>query len=284
MLVNIKDMLGDAKEKGYGITAPTIWDERSIRASLDAAVECNSPVILDFVKDYGINEVFESGRAAELAEKVKIPVVIQQDHGPSFEDNIWAISAGFQSIAPEREGLSYEELVKDIKDLVRIAHAANVAVEAEVGHVTELGGIEETLPTDPEIAKEFVERTNVDIISVSIGNVHGVYDKKPEFDFNKIKKIRDNTPAPLTIHGGSGISMEDLRKLAESGITKFNMQTYLSKNAIETALKYMEDNKDNPDPWKRMLKYVAEAADQGWKEELMRYIKALKSEGKADNF
>lgn len=72
-----------------------------------------------------------------------------------------------------------------------------------------------------------------------------------------------------------------MTKIAESGITKFNMQTYLSKSAIRFALEYIENNKDNPDPWKRMLKYVAEAADVGWKEELKKYLRALKSAGKA---
>ncbi|MCL5986186.1 MAG: class II fructose-bisphosphate aldolase [Actinobacteria bacterium] len=281
MLVDIVKILNDARNKKYGVAAPTIWDERSIRASLAAATELKSPIILDFVKDYGLNEIFENRVAFELADSVEVPVAVQQDHGPTFEANIWAIHAGFQSITVERSELPYAQQIVEIKELVRIAHAANVAVESEVGHVTELGGSEETVMTDPEQAKKFVEETGVDLIAVAIGNVHGVYQEKPKFNFERIMKIRDMANVPMTIHGGSGIDLRDMTKLAESGITKFNMQTYLSKTAINTALKYIEDNRDNPDPWKRMLKYVAEAADEGWKEELKRYILALKSDGKA---
>ena len=281
MLVDIQEILYDARKKKYGVAAPTIWDERSIRASLAAATELKAPVILDFVKDYGLNEIFENGTAFELADHAKIPVAVQQDHGPTFEANIWAIHAGFQSITVERSELPYEQQIKEIKELVRIAHAVNVAIEAEVGHVTELGGSEKTVMTDPEEAKRFVEETGVDLIAVAIGNVHGVYSKKPEFDFEGIMKIRDMAKVPMTIHGGSGIDFNDMTRLAESGITKFNMQTYLSKTAISTALKYIEDNRDNPNPWKRFYKYVVEAADEGWKEELKRHMQALKSDGKA---
>ena len=116
---------------------------------------------------------------------------------------------------------------------------------------------------------------------MSIGNVHGVYKEKANFDFDRINDIRNKVSTPLTIHGGSGIDLSAMTKIAESGITKFNMQTYLSQNAIKTALEYIENNRDTPNPWKRMLKYVAEAADEGWKEKLKEYIKALKSDGKA---
>jgi fructose-bisphosphate aldolase class II len=281
MIVNILEILNDAKRNKYGVAAPTIWDERSIRASLKAAIELKAPIILDFVKDYGENEIFENRVAFNLAERVNIPVAIQQDHGESFEDNIWAIHAGFQSITVECSELPYEERVAKVKELVKIAHAVNVAVESEVGHLTELGGTEETVPTDPNEAKKFVEETRVDMIAVSIGSVHGVYKEKPEFDYERIKKIRDLTNVPLTIHGASGIDFKEMTKLAETGITKFNMQTYLSIRAIDSALKYIKNNKDNPDPWKRFYKYVVDAADEGWKDELKKHIEALKSDGRA---
>ena len=281
MIVNILEILNDARDNRYGVAAPTIWDERSIRASLAAAVELKAPIILDFVKDYGVNGIFENRVAFEMADSVSVPVAIQQDHGPTFESNIWAIHAGFQSITIERENLSYENLINEIKEIVKIAHSVNVSVEAEVGHVTELGGNEEAIATNPQEAYEFFQKTGVDILSISIGNVHGEYKEKPEFDFNNIKKIRSKVSIPLTIHGGSGIEFETITKLAESGITKFNMQTYLSKKAIQVALEYIKGNQNNPNPWKRMLKYVAEAADEGWKEELKKYIKALKSDSKA---
>lgn len=196
MLIDITNILEDAKKNKYGVAAPTIWDERSIRVTLQAAEELKSPIILDFVKDYGINEIFENGIAFEMADKVKIPVAVQLDHGETFEDNMWALRAGFQAITIERAGMSFDKLKEEVKDIVRIAHSVKVAVESEVGHVPDLGiQGEEVAFTDPEQARDFVSDSRVDIISVSIGNLHGTYFEKPIFDFERIKRLSEIVPA-----------------------------------------------------------------------------------------
>lgn len=284
MLVEMKEILSYAKEKKFGVVAPTIWDERSIRMSLEAAVEFNAPIILSFVKDYGRNEVFERGIAKNLAELVKVPVSIHNDHGSKFEDNMWAIHAGFNSIMAERADLPYEENIKQTKEMVKIAHSINIAVEAGVGvvaHGINIGETEKIIYTIPEEAKNFVEKTGVDILSISVGNLHGIYKEKPEIDFNRVKEIVDTVPSFLTVHGSSGLPYEDMTKLAESGIVKFNMQSYLSKAALDSQKEYIEKNKDNKSPRALLLKNISEATDNGWKEELKRYIKALRSDGKA---
>lgn len=284
MLVEMKEILSYAKEKKFGVAAPTIWDERSIRMSLEAAVELNSPIILGFVKDYGRNEVFESGIAKYLAELAKVPVTIHNDHGLKFEESIWAIHAGFNSIMVDRADLPYEENVKQTKEIVKIAHSINVAVEAAIGvvaHGIYIGETEEITYTVPEQAKNFAIEIGVDILSVSVGNLHGIYKEKPKLDFDRVKKIVDMVPAFLTVHGSSGLPYEDMTKLAELGIVKFNMQSYLSKAAMNSQNEYIEKNKDNKSPRALLLKNISQAADNGWKEELKRYIKALKSDGKA---
>ena len=284
MLVEMKKILSYAKEKKFGVAAPTIWDERSIRMSLEAAVELNSPIILGFVKDYGRNEVFESGIAKYLAELAKVPVTIHNDHGLKFEESIWAIHAGFNSIMVDRADLPYEENVKQTKEIVKIAHSINVAVEAAIGvvaHGIYIGETEEITYTVPEQAKNFAIEIGVDILSVSVGNLHGIYKEKPKLDFDRVKKIVDMVPAFLTVHGSSGLPYEDMTKLAELGIVKFNMQSYLSKAAMNSQNEYIEKNKDNKSPRALLLKNISQAADNGWKEELKRYIKALKSDGKA---
>ncbi|MHB8276675.1 MAG: class II fructose-bisphosphate aldolase [Candidatus Humimicrobiaceae bacterium] len=284
MLVEMKEILSYAKKKKFGVPAPTIWDERSIRMSLEAAVELKSPIILSFVKDYGRNEIFESGIVKNLAELAKVPVSIHNDHGSDYEDSIWAIYAGFNSIMVDRAELAHEENVKQTKEIVKIAHTVNITVEAAVGvvaHGIYVGETENITYTEPEEAKKFVIETGVDILSVSVGNLHGVYKEKPEIDYSRVKEIMEIVPCFLTVHGSSGLPYEDMTKLAESGIVKFNMQSYLSKAAMNSQNEYIEKNKDNKSPRALLLKNISEAADRGWKDELKRYIKAIKSDGKA---
>lgn len=284
MLVEMKEILSYAKKKKFGIAAPTIWDERSIRMSLEAAVELNAPIILSFVKDYGRNEIFESGIAKNLAELVKIPVSIHNDHGSKFEDNMWAIHAGFNSTMVDRADLPYEENVKQTKEIVKIAHSVNVAVEAAIGvvaHGIYIGETEKITYTAPEEAKNFAVETKVDILSISIGNLHGIYKEKPVIDYKRVKEIVDIVPSFLTVHGSSGLPYEDMTKLAELGVVKFNMQSYLSKAAINSENEYINRNKDNKSPRALLLKNISEAADNGWKEELKNYIRAIRSDKKA---
>lgn len=284
MLVEMIEMLKDAKERKYGVPAPTIWDERSIRMSIEAAEEVNSPIVLSFVKDYGRNEVFERGIAKNLAELAKVPVTIHNDHGAKFEENIWAIHAGFNSVMADRAELTFEENIKQTSEIVRIAHSVGVAVEAAVGivaHGIYIGETEEVNYTIPEEAKKFVEKTGVDILSVSIGNLHGTYKEKPEVDYKRVEEILRTVPSFLTIHGSSGLPHDDMSKLAKAGIVKFNMQSYLARSALKSQKEYMEKNKDNKSPRALLLKNISEATDNGWKEELKRYIKAIGSDGKA---
>lgn len=286
MIVNFNDILNKARKNKYGIPAVTTWDERSIRMTLEAAVELASPIILGFVKNYGRNEVYEKGIAHNLAESANIPVSLYCDHGSTFEDNIWGIYARFNCIMIDRPKLSYEEYVNETKELVKIAHATGVLVEANVGNVPHAVFInkdksERLEYTDAEIAKKFVDDTGVDVLSISVGNLHGIYRERPEIDYSRLLKISENVPAFLSIHGSSGIDFSDITKLAKSGITKFCMQSYLSKAAINLAKEYMEQNKNNPDPRALLLKTISEIADKGWKEELKKYIQAMGAQGKA---
>jgi len=292
MLTHMRKILDEARKGKYGIPAPTIWDERSIRASLEAAVECRSPIILDYHKDWGRNEIFENGTVFDLINCVDIPVALQQDHGFTFEENMWAIHAGFPAIMVDRSSLPSEENIAKTKEIVRIAHSVNIYVEAECGHVgmeagyTASGSLgtgedDKTILTDPEQARKYVEATGIDSLTISIGSKHGLYKGKPKFDFERLQKIRDLVSVPLVVHGASGISYKDMSKLAELGMSKFNMQTYLSEAAKNSVKKHLEKNKENPDVTTRLLKRISEEADNGWKEELKNYIRAIKSEGKA---
>ena len=164
-------------------------------------------------------------RAAEAA---KVPVSIHLSHGLDLEQVERAAKAGFTSVMYDGSKLPFEENVANTRKAVEIGHKYGAAVEGELGSLgSSFVDISETM-TDPEKAREFVARTGVDILAVSIGNSHGFYKGTPHLDFGRLAAIREaiaEYPCYLTLHGGSGISEEHFKKSIEEGITKICIYT-----------------------------------------------------------
>jgi fructose-bisphosphate aldolase class II len=127
--------------------------------------------------------------------------------------------------------MPYEDNIAQTAELVKIAHAAGISVEAELGHVGfgkdyDVEG--QKYLTDPKEAVEFIERTGVDALAVAVGTAHGAYKGTPHIDFDRLAEIRKATNNfPLVIHGGSGSGDENLARLAKSGIAKINIANAL---------------------------------------------------------
>jgi fructose-bisphosphate aldolase class II len=116
--------------------------------------------------------------------------------------------------------LPYEENVRQTKEVVRVAHAVEVCVEAELGSVgLERGGPDSTL-TDPALAVDFVEKTGVDTLAISFGNAHGVYRGEPNLDLDRVRKIHSLVDIPLVMHGASGLAEDEYPRIVASGISK----------------------------------------------------------------
>ena len=252
MLVPMKDILVAAQKGKYAVTAPNVNNEDTVRAALEAAVECRSAMILNI--GYGANSMqydhkvghlvgenfdevpelmmFFGKVCRELAQQVNVPVAINLDHGAKYEHAIWAIRAGYTSIMIDRSMLPFEENIAQVSELVKIAHAVNVSVEAELGHVgwgSEYDNEKEDFLTNPEQAAEFVSRTGCDALAVAIGTAHGEYKGTPHLDFDRLEEIRKVVDVPLVLHGGSGTGMENLARAAKGGICKVNVGTALYK-------------------------------------------------------
>lgn len=156
-----------------------------------------------------------------------------------------AMKLGFNAIMYDGSNLGYEENIKNTKEIVKIARAMGVSVEAELGHVTrpKSGGAEgeeddsviddTSLYTEPEQAKEFVERTDVDALAVAFGTAHGVYLKTPRLDLERLGMISKKVDVPLVMHGGSGLSEEDFKGSIQKGISKINYYTGMAVNCAE---------------------------------------------------
>ena len=175
-----------------------------------------------------------------MADRSMIPMVLHLDHAESFDVIMHALRNGFTSIMFDGSKLDYDENVSKTKEIVRLCHAVNVSVEAELGAVGgaeggELAGrADPALFTDPEQAYDFVSSTGINALAVAIGNVHGRYKGKPQLDFDRLEKIKGYTDIPIVLHGGSGISDEEFRKLISLGISKINFFTGMAQAALET--------------------------------------------------
>lgn len=243
MLVTMKSILEDAKKRRYAVGAFNVPNLESVQAVISAAEELNVPVILQHAEVHeNLISLPEIGPIMlDYAKRASVPVCVHLDHGASFELCIQAIRLGFTSIMYDASAKSYEENFEETKEIVKIAHAAGVSVEAELGHIftSALGGGEgrgavgaehyaslDDCYTDPATARKFVEGTGVDALAISFGTTHGVYLTEPKLDLNRITQIRNEIDIPFVMHGGSGVSDEDFKTAIHNGIAKINYYTY----------------------------------------------------------
>ncbi len=264
-LVNLSAILQDAQQNRYAVGSFNIVNLEFLQAILTAAEKKRSPIILSIAEihfKYLENEPVDSGQSARYiidletilplirhaALQASVPVAIHLDHGLKFETIVRAIRCGFTSVMFDGSLLPFEENIRQTQEIVRMAHAVGVTVEAELGHV---GGAEggpggETAAkewyTNPADAQQFVDRTKVDALAIAIGNVHGLYKQTPKLDFDRLTEIRRRVAVPLVLHGGSGIPAEDFKTAIQLGICKINFYTEMSRTATERTKQIMQEN------------------------------------------
>lgn len=235
MYISMIELMKKAREGHYCVPAIAVENEHSVRAAIQAAEEKKSPLIM--IALYKVNpDIHYFGRIVEdLAIRAKVPVAMCQDHGGTYAEAMWAIRAGFTDVMVDRSTLPFEENIAQVSEIVKVAHAVGVGVEAELGHV----GMANQYETDgiggftvPEEAIEFVERTGVDALAVAIGTAHGVYSGVPKLQFDLLAELREKVPVPLVLHGGSGTGDENLKKACQMGICKLNISNDLKRGAI----------------------------------------------------
>ncbi|HZD59343.1 MAG TPA: class II fructose-bisphosphate aldolase, partial [Anaerolineae bacterium] len=223
------ELMKQARDGGYAVGAFNTNNLEITQAIFRAAREEESPIILAIspsaVKYAGARNLVAMARIA--AEETGVPVSVHLDHGTEFEHLVAAIKAGFTSIMYDGSKYPYEENVRLTKEAVKLGRAAGVTVEGELGRLV---GTEEEITvsereasmTDPDQALDYVERTGIDALAVSIGNAHGWYKGKPRLDFKRVEAIRNNIgdKALLVLHGASGIPDEDIKMAVSLGMTK----------------------------------------------------------------
>ena len=242
MLVTMKEILDRASKEGYAVAAPNVDNELNARACIEAAEAKNAPLILDVVYNATTDLVFFGQMLRTLAQQSKVPVAINLDHGGSKKEVITAIQAGFTSVMFDRSAFSNEINMKEVKEIVDIAHEVGLSVEAELGHVgqaTQYDVDRNASLTSAEEAVEFIRYTGVDCLAVAIGTAHGAYPRgfKPYLDFDRLVEIKEKTNQfPLVLHGSSGTDEESLRKACSLGINKVNIANDLYRSVVDAVV------------------------------------------------
>lgn len=248
-------MLLDAQRGNYAVGAFNAENMEMVKAIIQAAEELKAPVMIQTTPStvkYGTLETFFGIVSAEAA-KATVPVCLHLDHGSSFELAMQAIKAGYTSVMIDGSHEDFEGNVAISKKVADVANALNIPVEAELGKV---GGKEDDLEanadtnTDPQEAKEFVERTGITSLAVAIGTAHGFYAGTPVLDKERVSEIRKVVDVPLVLHGASGLSEEDVRECVERGMCKVNFATELRVAYTDAVKKLLEEKPETYDPKK----------------------------------
>ena len=276
MLVTMKEILDRAQEGNYAVAAPNVISEVEGRAILEAAEELQSPLILDISYKGAMDMVFFGSYINRLADQASVPVATNLDHGKDFDQCIIAVRAGLTSLMVDRSTLPLAENIRQVREIVRVAHSAGMSVEAELGHVSEGSEYEakrEIGMTDPAEAGRFVRETGVDCLAVAIGTAHGTYSSTPVIDFDRITRIKQAAGIPLVVHGASGTGEENLRRMCRMGINKVNV----SNDLLRAASEEIQTNDMTGDGAYQLWKLI----QKGYKRRLKEYIELLGSGGKA---
>lgn len=322
-LVNSRELFKKAIEGGYAIPAFNFNNMEQLQAIISACVETKSPVILQVssgARKYANQTLlrYMAQGAVEYAKELgyPIPIVLHLDHGDSFELCKSCIEFGFSSVMIDGSHLSYEENVALTKKVVDYAHQFDVTVEGELGV---LAGIEDEVKaehhtyTDPDQVVDFVSRTGVDSLAISIGTSHGAYKFKPEqctvdangrlvpppLRFDILKEIERRIPGfPIVLHGASsvpqeyvdeinryggqlkdsiGVPEEQLRKAAKSAVCKINIDSdgRLAMTAAVRRILWTQPAEFDP------RKYLGPARDELKKLYMHKTQNVLGSAGKA---
>lgn len=276
MLTSVKVILDKAKLGGYAVPAPNVCNRYTIEAAFEAALENESPVIIDIHVMHGFDDILELVKFYSK-KYPEAEVAVSLDHGGPWEDIMGALRAGFTSVMVDRSTLPFEENVEEVKEIVKVAHAMGVSVEAELGHVGQGFEYEATRDsglTRKEEAVKFVKQTGVDCLAVSVGTSHGNYKGTPKIEFDLLEELNNLLDIPLVLHGGSGTGDENLKKAVEIGMHKINLYTDLSNAGIEAGRNYLI-NTDHGD-----LSELDDALKRGYKAKLVHYMKLFGSTGK----
>ena len=251
MLVSATEMLKKAVEGHYAVAQFNINNLEWTKAILATAQELNSPVILGVSEGAGkymtgFKTVSAMVKAMIEEMNITVPVALHLDHG-TYDGCYKCIKAGFSSIMFDGSHYAIEENVEKTKELVKVAHAMGLSIEAEVGSI---GGEEDGVIgmgecADPNECKMIAD-LGVDFLAAGIGNIHGKYPANWQgLSFETLAAVKEKVgDLPLVLHGGTGIPADMIKKAIDLGVAKINVNTECQLSFADATRKYVEAGKD----------------------------------------
>lgn len=261
-LVHIKNLLKDASRGKFALGAFNTQNLETTLAIMRAAEANRAPLVIQVSEatiDYaGLASITEIVKTAAKDILRRTPVALHLDHGKKFQSIVDCIGAGFSSIMMDASHLPFEENIATTRRAAEYAHKHKAWAQGELGR---LAGVEdvvrvaghEAFMTHPDEAAEFVKKTGVDTLAVSIGNVHGIVKMRegvPKLDLERLKEIQKKVKVPLVLHGASGIPEKEIKKAISLGVRIINIDTELRMAFTESLKKTLSADKSIFDPRK----------------------------------
>ncbi|MBM7035335.1 class II fructose-bisphosphate aldolase [Vibrio ulleungensis] len=216
-----------------GFNFNDIWDGKAIVA---VAEKQQVPVLLmaytSVVDALGLDLIVSMTQG--LRKNATVPIYLHLDHCDDIELCLAAVDAGFDSVMYDGSALSLEQNIEGTKKVADYAHARGVVVEAEIGKIRGRGFTDGDYLAAVSDVKALAEQSGADLIAVGVGTAHGYYDGEPEIHFERLSQINDAVSTPLVLHGGTGISADDIRHSITMGITKINVGTAIHTTYMQT--------------------------------------------------
>ena len=260
---NIKYYLKKAQKEGFAIGQFNFSDFTQMKGIINKGAELRSPVILGTSEGesgfFGLEEAVALRNV--LRKKTGLPIFLNLDHGKTFEYLKKAIDAGYDMVHFDGSKLPLEENIKLTKQVIKYARRKGVTVEGEIGMIgndssrlySEKFEIKEENLTSPAEAKQYIDKTGVDLLAVSIGNFHGIEISgiDPNLRLDLLKEIKTKTEGTaLVLHGGSGTPEDDIKGAIKIGIQKININTEVRLAFSGNVRRFLDNNPEEIVPYK----------------------------------
>jgi ketose-bisphosphate aldolase len=256
-LEDVRVMTDRARRGRYAIGYFEAWNLESLQGVLDAAEQSRSPIVIGFngeflsrpqrIAEERLSICAAMGRAA--AETASVPCALIFNE---CSHEVWierAIQLGFNLVMPVTPGMDFEQSARSVARLAKLVHENGAAIEGEIDELP-CGSsgtiVASALQTDADVAARFVEATDVDLLAVSVGNVHIRIRGEGELDLELLATIRQKVAVPLVLHGGTGISRRSLQAAIGLGVAKVNYGTYLKQAYLEALSSALRTEQSNP--------------------------------------
>lgn len=281
MLIDMSMILRKARAERYGVIGPCPMNAEQVKCCFEAAQNMKAPVIIcshgSLKTSMAIEDIADVAHfyAKRFPE---VPAALCLDHGTGYEAAVRAIRAGFTGVMVDCSMDPLEHNIQVVKEVVPMAHAAGVGVEAAVGGVPWRDATPEEIEaylTNVQDFKRFVEETNVDAVAVAVGSSHGDNKKEVCIRYDLIAALREAAPAAMVMHGCSESGDEHIRKAATTGIAKLNIGGDLVAAGVRNVRAYMNQNPEHTYP------DMLDAICAGYRAQLEHFMEITNSKNRA---